>query len=218
VPVRLPLDPLTRRHQTPTNRSCFVPSLLPQRVRTVNGRLYACASKSGKSVTAVSLRQGRAAALNTIVCRPAVFSSSKFPLQAGARSDWLKVTTVAKPSHISSAIDSQVLTDVTRALGDVRTSGQDFIVNDSHWYAVNDRGKITPCVMNSAHFLSKRFLGALGAIGWTTEESILEQTIDAYIEIRDSNQAYRVKADSLITLRSTRARPKASRPFPTRVL
>jgi hypothetical protein len=108
----------------------------------------------------------------------------------------MKVTAVARPSPVSFGIDSRVTAAVNQALQAVRTSGPEFAVNDSLWFAENDRGKVTPCVMNSAKFISKKFLAELNSIGWTTEKSIVEQTIDAYVEIEDAaSDAFRVSAD-----------------------
>lgn len=110
----------------------------------------------------------------------------------------MKVTTVASPGLVSAAIDDQVSKAVTAGLQAVQTSGNDFIVNDSLWFAENDRGKVTPCVMNSATFISKRFLGHLGSLGWTQEKELIEQRIDAYVELRADGQAYRVPDDRFL--------------------
>ena len=130
--------------------------------------------------------------LNTIVCRPLTAPSLRcIPFEWEGR---LKVTAVAGPSLISAAIDAQVSSAVTAALQSVRTSGADFVVNDSLWFAENDRGKVTPCVMNSATFISKKILGHLESLGWTKEKELIEQRIDAYVELPVVGQAYRVPA------------------------
>jgi hypothetical protein len=111
----------------------------------------------------------------------------------------LKVTAIAGPGLlISSAIDAQVSGAVTAALQSVRTSETDFIVNDSLWFAENDRGKVTPCVMNSATFISKKILGHLESLGWTKEKVLIEQRIDAYVELPAVGQAYRVPGERFL--------------------
>jgi hypothetical protein len=87
----------------------------------------------------------------------------------------LKVTAVAQPSSVSAPITAQVSHAVTAALQAVRTLGNDFIVNDNLWFAENDRGRLTPCVMNSAAFISKTFLGHLEGLGWTKEKELLDR-------------------------------------------
>ena len=96
------------------------------------------------------------------------------------------MTPVARPSIASAAIDAQVTEAVTSALKAVRTLGDDFIVNDSLWFAVNDCGKVTLCVMNSATFISKKFLDHLVKLGWTKEKELIEQRIDAHVELKDA--------------------------------
>jgi len=53
----------------------------------------------------------------------------------------LKVTAVAEPGLVSAAIDAQASNAVAAALRAVRTSRNDFIVNDSLWFAENDRAR-----------------------------------------------------------------------------
>lgn len=109
------------------------------------------------------------------------------------------MTAVARPAPISAAIDNQITGAVTQALQAVRTSSNNFIVNDTLWFALNDRNKVTPCVMNSAKFISKKFLDELETAGWTKEKSIIEQTIDAYIEIiPEASEAYRVSPERFL--------------------
>jgi hypothetical protein len=52
--------------------------------------------------------------------------------------------------------------------------------------------------MNSATFISKRFLGHLESLGWTTEKELSEQRIDAYVELRAEGPTYRIPADRFL--------------------
>lgn len=108
------------------------------------------------------------------------------------------MTAVAVPSMISAAINTQVSNAVVAALQAVQTSGTEFIVNDGPWFAENDRGKVTPCVMNSATFISKKILGHLESLGWTKEKELIEQRIDAYVEVQANGQAYRIPAERFL--------------------
>jgi hypothetical protein len=104
----------------------------------------------------------------------------------------MKLSVVAVPNLATPALDRRVRKDVSKALGAVQTVAGSFIVNDTLWLAVNDRGKVTPCVMNSAKFISGIFLNSLSRLGWSLEKTIIEQTIDAYIALPQPGQAYRV--------------------------
>lgn len=108
------------------------------------------------------------------------------------------MTAVAQPSSVSAAINDQVSNAVTTALQAVRTVDNDFVVNDSLWFAENDRGRVTPCVMNSAAFISKTFLAELEGLGWTKEKEILEQRIDAYVELRTEGPTYRIAPERFV--------------------
>jgi len=95
----------------------------------------------------------------------------------------MRVTPVSRPAF-HPAIDARVDKDVQDALNAVTTVGTQFIVNDSLWYAVNDRQRVTPCVVNQADFISKSFQRQLQTRGWQPEATIDGQTIDALLEFQ----------------------------------
>jgi hypothetical protein len=93
----------------------------------------------------------------------------------------MRVIPVFLPA-VHSAIDARVQSDVESSLGKVSTVRGKFVVNDSPWFAVNDRGKVMPCVVNQAQFISGSFQKQLHARGWHPEKEIDGQTIDAFLE------------------------------------
>lgn len=93
------------------------------------------------------------------------------------------LTHISSPAGQASAISTRIRSDLTAAFQTLTTINGQFIVNDSKWYAENDRGKVTPCVMNSAQFISARFLTALETSGWTQPKTLNNQEIDAYVEV-----------------------------------
>lgn len=80
-------------------------------------------------------------------------------------------------------IEAHIRNDIDLALKAIRTSGNNFVVNDSLWQWQNPAGKIMPCVANSAKFITKTFQSYLeNYLGWKAEKSLSGQDIDAYKE------------------------------------
>lgn len=108
----------------------------------------------------------------------------------------MKVEIVAEPKEIPEPIGRVVVKEVSAALNGVRTAGAKFIVNNTLWFALNDKQKITPCVMNNAGFISGNFLDALSNINWKKEHGIDGQSIDAYKEFDQSDyELYSIPRD-----------------------
>ena len=83
-------------------------------------------------------------------------------------------------------LPSQVLHEVTdkvvASLSAITTSEKQFVVNDSLYFRESRRGKITPCVVNSAAFLSSAFQANLANLkGAEGETAIGKQSIDGLI-------------------------------------
>ena len=94
----------------------------------------------------------------------------------------MQVTLVSSPT-IDAPLHTRVDSDVRFALQTVRTTAHGFVVNDSLWFAVNDRGRVTPCVVNQAGFLSGTFQRGLASRGWTPEHTLANQTFDGYLRV-----------------------------------
>jgi hypothetical protein len=100
---------------------------------------------------------------------------------------------VSKPSF-GEKVDEFVDNQLKGAFSQLATVEKEFVVNDTLWFAMNDRGVVTPCVVNSADYISGRFLSALGRKGWTQPKNLINQEIDAYIEIHTHPaQAYSIQ-------------------------
>ena len=112
----------------------------------------------------------------------------------------MKLHIVSK-QRISSALCISIEYDIAKAFSTLITINDSFIINDSKWFAFNDRKAITPCVMNAANFISGKFLQSLKDLGWNKQPklantSIEDQELDAYIEFpSDSRSFCRVRED-----------------------
>lgn len=95
----------------------------------------------------------------------------------------MRVEKVTSPSSIDPDVQAWVLRDVHMAFAAIATIDGRFVVNDTPWCALNDRGKVTPCVVNAAQFISSRFLKKLGERGWVEPFTANDQEIDAYVEL-----------------------------------
>jgi hypothetical protein len=107
----------------------------------------------------------------------------------------MQVTVVAEPS-IQAALRKRVSADISAALQAVVTVGPRFVVNDSIWYARKRRGGVSPCVVNSASYISKRFQSALEQRpGWHAETAIYGQKIDGYGEFHEQGIGYGISRE-----------------------
>lgn len=102
------------------------------------------------------------------------------------------VQLVKRPCIQVPEIDTVIERDITNALQSIVTTGNSFIVNDTPWFKFRE-GKVTPCVMNSANFLSKTFQTTLVSLGWEKERELEGQKIDAYLEVDFPGHVYQVK-------------------------
>ena len=100
----------------------------------------------------------------------------------------------------NSQTEKRLSSDVQIALRYVKSSNEDFVVNDSAWYWKNPAGKAKPSVTNSAKFITGRFQSKLRELGWATDKTILDQEIDGYLEVEDEFALYRLEASGLIEL------------------
>ena len=82
---------------------------------------------------------------------------------------------------------------VSNCLNNITTTGNKFIVNDTIHYRRQRNNKTTPCVMNSANFISKRFQDNLSKIeGFQGETRIIEQNIDGLITCQYIGDGYKL--------------------------
>jgi hypothetical protein len=83
---------------------------------------------------------------------------------------------------------------ITSCLQKIVTCDRGFVVNDTIHFRRQRNSKVTPCVMNSANFISKRFQSNLAGIeGCRGETKIIEQDIDGIITCRYSGAGYKIR-------------------------
>lgn len=94
------------------------------------------------------------------------------------------------PSQISEKIKNNVL----HSLSEIKTIEDKFIINDSLFMRKQSNNRITPCVMNSASFISGKFQYNLSLLpNCLGENSVNQQRIDGLIMVEYNGLAYRIK-------------------------
>lgn len=95
---------------------------------------------------------------------------------------------------IPPAVLQKSMEVVSSCLQDIVTCDSGFIINDTIHYRRQRNNKVTPCVMNSANFISRRFQSNLGKIeGCRGETKIIEQDIDGIITYQYSGAGYKIR-------------------------
>lgn len=93
----------------------------------------------------------------------------------------MKDILVSQPKEIPHSVRNSVVSEIGTALRQIVTSNDEFIVNDTKWFQLlSNRAK--PTVMNSAKFITKLLADHLESLGWHTEATIMNQTIDGFKE------------------------------------
>ncbi len=88
----------------------------------------------------------------------------------------------------------EIVKIITSALNSINTKGDEFIVNDRLYFREQRRNKFTPCVVNSATFLSSKFQAYLDSAKYSKGETkIGEQSIDGFLEIPFNGTGYEIK-------------------------
>ena len=83
---------------------------------------------------------------------------------------------------------------ISSCLQNIVTCDHGFIINDTIHFRRQRNNKVTPCVMNSANYISKRFQSNLGKIeGCRGETKIIEQDIDGIITCQYSGTGYKIR-------------------------
>lgn len=119
----------------------------------------------------------------------------------------MKITTRNSVS-ILPGIDSKINSAITGALNGITTHRDKFIVNDTEWFMETRKGKVRPCVVNSANYLSKTFQGNLASLsGWCGEFKLDNQNIDGFAEIAIPKfTGWQIDVDDLVPFLKTYAK------------
>ncbi len=109
----------------------------------------------------------------------------------------MQVQIRGKPDNVPPRILQLVEHEITASLQAVETTPGQFIVNDTQWFKLNAQGNPTPCVMNAAEFISRRFENHLRDIyGWRTQFTVYGQRIDAYKAYDLSGKTYCISQEN----------------------
>ena len=108
----------------------------------------------------------------------------------------MKIHTRCRPEPVDPGIASRVESDIAHALNAIVTVDHRFIVNDTAWFGKRANGNITPSVMNMAGFISGKFQNTLrDDRGWKKDATVVNQEIDAYVELEAPGQRMRIPPD-----------------------
>lgn len=111
----------------------------------------------------------------------------------------MKVENRDSPSEVHSDIRNRIVSDVSASLESIVTQGDQFVVNDTLWHAIQGQ-QVTPTVVNSAKYITGHFKEHLDQqADWETEKKISGQTIDGYIELPTPN-AFQISKEGLLTI------------------
>ena len=105
----------------------------------------------------------------------------------------MRVHDRAVPAEASEALNTRVEGDVHHALNAVATDDGKFVVNDTLWFMRRGNGGVSPCVMNSAKYITSNFQDALrDERDWEKEKPLAGQTIDNYLAVETTEARYRI--------------------------
>jgi len=111
---------------------------------------------------------------------------------------------LARDDHfIPLSIKSQIIEKIILSLNSIKTIDGKFIVNDTLCFRKQGRGnKITPCVMNSASYMSSAFQHALSLLpGCRGETTCNNQSFDGMINLNFEGDGFKVAdKDNLLKL------------------
>jgi hypothetical protein len=105
----------------------------------------------------------------------------------------MKVNIEHDGEFIPTAVLKRSIEIVKNCLNDIKTTENEFIINDTIHFRKQRNKKTTPCVMNSASFISKKFQENLGAVASCQGETkIIGQNIDGLITCQYIGEGYKI--------------------------
>lgn len=105
----------------------------------------------------------------------------------------MKINVEHDGEFIPTEILNQAVAIVSDCLNSITTVGDKFIINDTIHFRRQRNNKTTPCVMNSANYISRKFQETLASMpGCRGETRIIEQDIDGYITLEYAGEGYRI--------------------------
>jgi len=111
----------------------------------------------------------------------------------------MKAEVLRVPEELDKDTCELVAGEIVEALGKIVTKGDRFVINDTLWYKNNGK-KATPTAVNSAKYITRGVAKQIKSLGWTTEMTLAEQTIDGYKEFEVHKAGYTLSKDSTLSL------------------
>lgn len=109
----------------------------------------------------------------------------------------MKIYHRCSPDAVEEKISDRVIRDANASLSSVVTRRKKFVVNDTAWFIRRGHGRLTPCVMNAAKFISGTFQKTLREqCGWETNKEIAGQEIDGFISLTGAGRRFRIPPDA----------------------
>lgn len=104
--------------------------------------------------------------------------------------------------QLPTIIIDEIETVIFNSLNNITTINDEFIINDTDWYAKKRKGGISPCVVNEAGFISKKFQSNLASIqNWSGETKVDGQNIDGFGKLIYEHHtyiSYKLKEDKFL--------------------
>lgn len=97
-------------------------------------------------------------------------------------------------SFLPVVIRDSAIEIIQNCLKSITTIDNEFIINDSLFYREQKPNRFTPCVVNSATYISSKFQAYLDSLPNTQGETTIQgQSIDGYINIPYSGTGYTIR-------------------------
>jgi len=97
-------------------------------------------------------------------------------------------------SFLPQSTRESVIRTIQDCLKSITTNDDQFIINDSLFYREQKPNTFTPCVVNSATYISSKFQAYLDNLENTQGETTIQgQSIDGFINVPFSGTGYRIK-------------------------
>ena len=106
----------------------------------------------------------------------------------------MQVFIESNDSFLPNNISSSIIDIIRDCLESITTINNRFIINDSLFYREQRPNKFTPCVVNSATYISSKFQAHLNSLSNAQGETTIQgQSIDGFIKIPYSGKGHVIK-------------------------
>lgn len=106
----------------------------------------------------------------------------------------MKVKVENDGRFLPPAVRDEAISKITTCLQNIKTTQNEFVVNDTLYFRKQRNGKTTTCVMNSASYISSRFQSNLAMLPGCKGETVIDdQNIDGMIKVNYSGIGHRIR-------------------------